>query len=287
MTRDSDLIGLIEDYLDDVDGHTLLPDTTRDAIRARLPSTSQRPAWWPGWRFPEMNTTAKLAMGVAAAALVVLVGFTVMNGRTNVGGPAPASPTVAATPTASPEAATIVIGDGLLADVQVTSPRPEGWTLTANFASKAGSEPNGIGFSAWTSTAPHADPCHWQDEIMDPSTPPTVEEIVATLVGQPGRDPRPPVEATLGGWPATRLELVTPPALDIATCDLGRYKAWTDLADPNGGNWNHENGQLDVVYVVDVDGVTVVIDSWYGENTSLQDLGELETLFEAMVIDRQ
>lgn len=233
-----------------------------------------------------MNTTAKLALGVAAAALVAVVGFTVVNGGGNVGGPPAATPTLAATPSTTPEGATIVIGQGLIADVRVITPRPDGWTLTANFASKTGAEP-GIGFSAWTSTAAHADPCHWEDEEMDLSAEPTVDGIVAILLAQPGRDPRPPVETTLGGWPATRLELVTPQDLDIAACDLGRYKAWTDLSDPNGGNWNHTNGQLDVVYVVDVNGTPVVIDSWYGETTSPADLRDVESIFEAMVIDFQ
>lgn len=92
MTRESDLIGLIEGYLDDVDGHTFLPDTTRDAIRARLPSTSQRPAWWPGWRFPEMNTIMKYGLGAAAAvAAVAVIGLVALNN--NVGAaPLPSEP---------------------------------------------------------------------------------------------------------------------------------------------------------------------------------------------------
>lgn len=84
MTRDPDLIGLIEGYLDDFEGHTPLPDATRDEIRARLPSTMQRPAWWPGWRFVSMNTATKYALGAAAAVLVAIVGLQVLNGG-NVG----------------------------------------------------------------------------------------------------------------------------------------------------------------------------------------------------------
>lgn len=86
MTRDPDFIGLIEDYLDDFEGNTPLPDATRDAIRAQLPSTSQRPAWWPGWRLPEMNTMTRIGLGAAAAiAAVAIVSITALNGG-NVGG---------------------------------------------------------------------------------------------------------------------------------------------------------------------------------------------------------
>ena len=85
MTRDPDFIGLLEGYLDEFEGHTPLPDATRDAIRARLPSMTQRPAWWPGWRLPEMNTMTRVGLGaVAAIAAVAIVSITALNGG-NVG----------------------------------------------------------------------------------------------------------------------------------------------------------------------------------------------------------
>lgn len=85
MIRDSDLIGLLEDYLDEHEGITPLPDATRDAIRARLPSTRQHPAWWPRWRYPEMNTMTRVGLGAAAAvAAVAIVSITALNGG-NVG----------------------------------------------------------------------------------------------------------------------------------------------------------------------------------------------------------
>jgi hypothetical protein len=62
MTRDSDFIGIIEEYLDEHEGHTPLPDGTRNAIRAELPSTRQHPAWWPRWRFPESTRSEPRSM---------------------------------------------------------------------------------------------------------------------------------------------------------------------------------------------------------------------------------
>ena len=286
MTRDPDLIGLIEGYLDDFEGHTPLPDASRDAIRARLPSTSQRPAWWPGWRSPEMNTITKYALGAAAAVLVAIVGIQIIAPGGSFGAPSGAPPTPDPTPAASLEASTLVIGQGLLSHSRVTSLRPDGWTLEANFASKA-TGTNSIGFSAWTNVGVHQDPCAWEDEEMDVSANPTVEGIMAALVAQPGRDPSNPTTTTLGGWPAMRVELRVPSTLDISSCDQGRYKAWTDLSDPNGGNWNHESGQFDVIYVVDVDGGPVVVDDWYHASTTRTDLGELEAVLESMVIDVQ
>lgn len=286
MTRDSDFIGILEEYLDEFDGSTPLPAQSRHFVRARLTSIQQRPAWLAGWRFTAMNNTVRIGLAGAAAVVVALLGIQYLAPGSTVGGPRPASPTVAPTPSSS-EAATIVIGEGLIEHARVTTPMPEGWTLEANFANKDGTASDGMGFSAWTSTGVHADPCNWQDDDMDPSAASTVDEIVGGLVAQPGRDPRTPTQVTLGGWSATRIELVTPASLDISTCDEGRYKAWTDLSDPSGGNWNHQSGQFDVVYVVDVDSGPVVIDAWYNASTSEADLGELESLLAAMVIDSQ
>lgn len=92
MTRDSDFIGLIEGYLDDFEGHTPLSDASRAEIRARLPSTSQRPAWWPGWRFPHMNTMTRLGLGATAAvAAVALIGFVTLSDGGRVGAVPPES----------------------------------------------------------------------------------------------------------------------------------------------------------------------------------------------------
>lgn len=236
-----------------------------------------------------MNGIMKISLAVAAVAVAAVLGINYL-ASANVGGPGLGDPTPTADPTpvaaATPAAATIVIGEGLLSHARVTAERPEGWSLESNFAGKQ-TGPDGIGFSAWTNVGVHQDPCAWEDDEMDLSANPTVEEIMAALVVQPGRDPSPPTRTSLGGWPAMRVELRVPSTLDISSCDQGRYKAWTDLSDPNGGNWNHESGQFDVIYVVDVDGGPVVIDDWYHDSTTDSDLGELEAVLDSMVIDLQ
>jgi hypothetical protein len=287
MTRHDDFIGQLDGYLDEYEGSTPLPEDVRNAIRAQLPSIQQRPAWWPARRFPDMNNTVRIALAGAAVVAVALLGIQFFAPGAGIGGPDEATPTDDPTPTESPEAATIVIGEGFLEYAEVTTPKPDGWTLEANFASKDGTASDGMGFSAWTTDAVYPDPCQWEGDVVELSTPPTVDEIVAALVAQTGRDPSTPTDVTLGGWAAKRFELVTPADLDISTCDQGRYKTWTDTSDPNGGNWNHQSGQFDVIYVVDVDRGPVVIDAWYNLSTSEADLAELEAVIEAMVIDVQ
>ena len=99
MTRDDDFIGQLEGYLDEYEGSTPLPDEVRDAIRAELPSTQQRPAWWPAWRFPEMNSFAKFGLAAAAVVIAALLGFNYLVAP-NIGGPGLDDPSP--TPTPSP-----------------------------------------------------------------------------------------------------------------------------------------------------------------------------------------
>ena len=52
MTHNDEFIGQLESYLDEYEGSTPLPEDVRDAIRAELPLTRQRPPWWPARRLP-------------------------------------------------------------------------------------------------------------------------------------------------------------------------------------------------------------------------------------------
>ena len=109
MSNNDPFIGQLEDYLEDFDGVTPLPDRVRDAIRAELPSARQvRPQ--PGLRrmFTMLSfTSAGVRVGLAAAAVVAVVlgaAFLYSNRKVEgVGAPAPPTPiptTLAKAPTA-------------------------------------------------------------------------------------------------------------------------------------------------------------------------------------------
>lgn len=87
MSRDDTFIVQLEDYLDEFEGLTPLPDGVRAAVRAELPRTKQsRPL--PGLaRFPTMNNQFRIA--VAAAAIVVATAIGIGIFMNNNVGPAP------------------------------------------------------------------------------------------------------------------------------------------------------------------------------------------------------
>ena len=68
MTRDDTFVEQLENYLDEYEGLTPLPDLVRDDVRAALPSTNQVGPM-PGLRryFPmSLSTPARLAAGSGA-----------------------------------------------------------------------------------------------------------------------------------------------------------------------------------------------------------------------------
>jgi hypothetical protein len=287
MTRLPDFTGLLEDYLDDFEGITPLPETSREAIRAQIASTPQRAAWPP-------NDIARMALVAAAVVVIVLAGASFLARGNNVAGPVPgpaATPTAAptATPTPSPSPTPAVsIGAGFLAYAQVSAPMPDGWHQEANFITldEQSAKVGKLGLSAWTTDMVYGDPCHWRDTGVSLSPHPTVKEIANALADQVGRNASPPTRTTLGGWAATRIELEVPTDLELTTCDDLKYNAWSDTSDRSApsGNWNHRKGQIDVVYVVDVDQSPVLIDVWHRPEATDVDLAELDALVSALTI---
>ncbi len=104
MSTDRDVTRIVRSWLED--GATALPDRVLDSVLDQLPATSQRRAWWPAWRFREMNSALKLAIAAAAVVAVALVGINLLPRSEGVGGsstsasPAP-SPTASASPSLS------------------------------------------------------------------------------------------------------------------------------------------------------------------------------------------
>jgi hypothetical protein len=90
----------------------------------------------------------------------------------------------------------------------------------------------------------------------------------------------------LGGQIAWRIDLSVPADLDLATCDRGEFRSWTEWDVVGGANAHNAPGQIDVVYMVDVDRRALVIDASHMPRASEADLAELEAILASIVIDR-
>ena len=124
----------------------------------------------------------------------------------------------------------------------------------------------------------YGDACHWETTV--PETPATtVDELVAALASQASRDASEPVDITLGGYAGKSITLEVPDDVDFPTCDPGYSGSW-DCGDGPCG-WHSGPGEINTVYILDVDGVTMAWVTNYYAGTPAEDVAELEAIVQS------
>lgn len=263
-------------------------DRVLDAVLDRLDTTPQRRApWWPAWRLPVMNNTAKLAIAAAAVVVVALLGIRYLL-PANVGGPGESpSPTAIPSPLALPELGplepgTYVIDDPVVTPRSFTLTVPGGWSAEEGFVTKGASDNvvlRDVYVAPWVITHVFTDACLWTtaetDSVVEARTP---GEIVDALAGQGGgHEITGPTAVTLGGFPAQRFELDVPDDFDLPACSSGIIRLWPDAGpDFNGGVPILRTGQHMVIHIVDIDGAAVAIVASSMSDATSTDIAELE-----------
>jgi hypothetical protein len=220
MTASRDPERLIRAFLDE--GLTELPDRVYDAVRSDIDRTRQRVVIVP-WRTPQMNTYAKLAIGVAAVAVVAVVGINLLpGGGAGVGGTSTVSPSPSPLPLASPSPSPLP-GPGIWPTGALQPGRHEatmngitfsfdlptsGWSsvLFKGMLTK-GTEPNpdfrwiGLGMEGPPGVA--TDPCAGKARLVGPS----VDDLATAMTTIPDTQASGPVDVTVGGLPAKLVQL--------------------------------------------------------------------------------
>lgn len=178
---------------------------------------------------------------------------------------------------------------GTATPADITFTIPSGWMSRYGIPHKDRGGPGEIAFGDWIIANVYKDPCRWQGSLLKPAVGPTVDDLVTALVAQKDRHATAPTDVTLGGYPAKRVELSIPADLDRATCDGGVIRTWEAPAedtalDDDAQNLGMHPGQRNVVYIVDVNGDRLVIDTWHMPGTSAADLAELDAILASMRI---
>jgi hypothetical protein len=295
MTRQPDFVERLEEYLDEFEGQTPLPDATRDAIRAQLPSIHQRPAWWPGWRLPDINKSTMLAMGAAAVVVVALIGFTYFGGGRGIGD-SPSSPSEAAstvpTPTAAPTPVVsgslpgggdIIEGTYIVSDpfrVEMGLELGPGWSMWGGGVGsdvvamyKGSPDPpagHGIIFVIVNNT--YADPCDKAAGYTSPQVGPSVDDLASALVAQASTESSDPVAVSIDGYDGVFLDYRNTGE------DCGTIARWPSAR----GDRIALPGERDQVWILDVDGTRLVIDAFSFSGTTQSDLDEMRRVVEEL-----
>jgi hypothetical protein len=273
------------------------------AVLDHVEATPRRRAGWPAWRTPTMNRFLTFGLGAAAVVvLAVIVGAQLLRSPTgDVGSGATPSPepTVAASPTSTP-AAGIPEGPFALSDgsvgtggvpATVTIPAP-GWYGETNSGvlckgeDECADPPDGAGMiGPWFGELyVFGDPCEWSTTKPDkPAT--TVDEVVAALTNQASRNASAPVGVTLGGYEGKFITLHVPDDADFGTCDQGYFGSWALPDDPTPSRYHQGPGQVDELWIVDMNGVLTIMDASYYGQTPADDVDELHAIVESMTFE--
>jgi hypothetical protein len=106
---------------------------------------------------------------------------------------------------------------------------------------------------------------------------PTVEHLAAALVKQVGPTVAMSTDVTMGGYRGKKIVYSAPSDFDHASCDDGVYSRWEPPSGDWGG-WVEAGGQHNAVYIIDVDGQRLVVDTMSLPNASTADVAELDQI---------
>jgi hypothetical protein len=152
----------------------------------------------------------------------------------------------------------------------------EGWA-----AVKPEAHQTGVG--AWVVGDVYADACKWSGTQLDRSAISSADGLAAALAGQEGLRVSTPADARIDGFSGTYMERTMPARTNLGRCDLAQFRAWLDTG--GGERYLGGPGQVDLLWIVDVDGVPLVIDASLAAGGTAQDRAELLQMVESIQID--
>jgi hypothetical protein len=122
----------------------------------------------------------------------------------------------------------------------------------------------------------YANPCKWKGKKIQPG--PTVAGLAKVLADQPLRDATKPVDIVVDGVHGMQLQWSVPADIDFATCDFARsedstfFESWTAVAHSWATDrYQQGPGQVDRLWILDVNGERLVVDAMYMPSTDAKD----------------
>jgi hypothetical protein len=139
-----------------------------------------------------------------------------------------------------------------------------------------------MGVSFWDVGKVARDPCHSIGDLYDPG--PTVDDLVAALEAQQMRHATTPTDVTLAGYTGKYLEWSVPMGMKVTGdsnfvgCDVQPwgnrdFVSWLG-AGGVGERWQQMPGQIDQLWILDVNGQRLVVDASHSPDATRAQLAE-------------
>jgi hypothetical protein len=184
------------------------------------------------------------------------------------------------------EPGTYLVPSSIWSAVDFTITFPEGWRVReGNWFDTKNARIDDLSLSPFVVEKIYADACKGERGAQL-DVGPRVDDLVDALLAQDG-PAKTTVQTTLGGYPATRVDLRVPDRLQTKNCFIGPgtgVQIW--LNGPKNYLYLEPDGLLSI-YIVDVDGERAVFQSQYKPtHTSPADLAELQQVLNSIQIQR-
>jgi hypothetical protein len=230
-----------------------------------------------------------LRISLAWAAIVVaLVGCAVFGGpgtaADSTRSTAPSSASTALPDLGPLSPGSYLIGDPFPVRVSMTL-AGEQWGVWAPVSpdvaavyQEAATSPDGRGIVVVVVESMPTDPCDHSSAMLDPPLGPTVDDLASALASQPSTETSEPTDVTVDGYSGKYLEY----SMTGITEDCpGGLIRWQTSQGPRMAI----AGEHDQVWILDVDGVRLVIDAFSFPDTPDEALAELRQIVESMQIE--
>jgi hypothetical protein len=165
--------------------------------------------------------------------------------------------------------------------MRVSMAVPRGWDVWGSGGGimdprHRGDWPSGTGIGFYRVVGVYADPCRWERGKM-PSIGPSAADLAAALARQPDRAATSPTDVELGGFNGKMVRLHVPSHVDFNDCWFGQFRTWP-------GRFHQGAGQVDEVWILDVEGERLVIDAWWFPQTSADERVKVIDIVESIRI---
>lgn len=162
---------------------------------------------------------------------------------------------------------------------------PEGWTVQYGhvYASQS-DEADEFGFYAVVVDEIFTEGCAGSSSGLT-ELGPSVDDLAEALLEQAGPTKSGPADTTLGGYPATRIDLTVPEGFDLEPCNAADIGLQIWYSPPADKNFVLLDDAIASVYILDVDGERQVFVTQHAATTSEEDLAELQTVLDSIRIE--
>jgi len=294
MTDQRSIERLLDEWF--ADGPSVAPDRVLDVAADRIGRQRQRPAWrLLSWRDFHVITTSKMVAALAAALVIAVIGIAVVlrPGGSNVGSQGPTaapSPVATPTPAPTPSPSPTVLKSGVqgpgtftgrfaASEIPWTVTIPKGWTGYDTDIVTGPPRPGDRGVAILTERAVNVP----KDSCAPDGTVPakSAEEFLTAVEARKDWDVSNRQAATIGSYPATRIDLVLPENPSIC----GDGKDYMVVVHNDGKGFYLQGPSMHVTYwVADVKGEPLFVERFSFTETPAADLAESDVVVSSIEI---